>query len=145
MGTIVETEAEIDAFMAATGPATKLLLGTGHAWFAGGDPAALAERHTGRVGHLHAKNVRPAVREQVRAERLSFLEGVRRGVFTVPGDPEGGVDFASVLKIAAAHSYQGWVVIEAEQDPAERNPLEYQTLGLQTLQRLAREAGLDRG
>ncbi len=145
MGTIVENEAEIDAFMANTGPATKLLLDTGHAWFAGVDPVGLAEKYMDRVGHLHAKNVRPAIKDQVVADGLSFLEGVRRGVFTVPGDVEGGVDFEPVLKVAADHGYEGWLVIEAEQDPAVRNPLEYQTMGLKALKKMARSAGLDKG
>jgi inosose dehydratase len=144
MGTIVESPHEIDHFMAATGPATRLLLDTGHCFFGGGDPAELARRYMGRVAHIHAKNVRPAVMADVEAEHLSFLEGVRRGVFTVPGDPEGGVDFAPVLQIAAEHGYSGWIVIEAEQDPAVRNPLEYQSMGLEALKRMAREAGLDR-
>jgi inosose dehydratase len=142
MGTIVESEAEIDRLMAETGPATKLLLDTGHAYFGGADPAALARRHMGRVRHIHAKNVRPAVAREVETEDLSFLEGVRRGVFTVPGDPEGGVDFLPVLEIAAEHGYDGWLVIEAEQDPLKRNPFEYQSMGLKALKGLAAEAGL---
>jgi inosose dehydratase len=144
MGTVVEAPHEIDHFMESTGPATKLLLDTGHAWFGGADPGELARRYMPRVGHIHAKNVRKAVADQVEVEHLSFLEGVRRGVFTVPGDPEGAVDFAPVLKVAADNGYSGWVVIEAEQDPAVRNPYEYQSLGLQTLKAMAREAGLDR-
>lgn len=145
MGTVVETRAEIDALMAATGPAARLLLDTGHAWFAGAGPAELAEVYMHRVGHLHAKNVRPAVRDAVCAEGLSFLEGVRRGVFTVPGDPEGGVDFLPVLRTAAREGYSGWVVIEAEQDPAVRDPRTYQAMGLAALKAMAREAGLDTG
>ncbi len=144
MGTIVETGAEIDSFMAATGPATKLLLDTGHAWFGGSDPVELARKYMHRVRHIHAKNVRPAISRQVESQRLSFLEGVRRGVFTVPGDPEGAVDFLPVLKIAAEHGYQGWLVIEAEQDSLVRNPFEYQSMGLKALRAMAREAGLDR-
>jgi inosose dehydratase len=143
MGTVVQTETEIDALMAATGPHTHLLLDTGHCWFGGGDPLALARRHMGRVAHIHAKNVRPAVMAQVDAERLSFLEGVRRGVFTVPGDPEGAVDFTPVLEVAAQHGYAGWLVIEAEQDPAVRDPMHYQSMGLAGLRSAAREAGLD--
>ncbi|MBB4065653.1 myo-inosose-2 dehydratase [Gellertiella hungarica] len=143
MGTVVQTGEEIDLLMKHTGPATKLLLDTGHAWFGGTDPVRLARDYMHRVRHIHAKNVRPAVRQVVESERLSFLEGVRRGVFTVPGDPEGGVDFVPVLKVAAEHGYQGWVVIEAEQDPLVRNPFEYQSLGLKSLKAFAREAGLD--
>ncbi len=145
MGTIVETTSEIDAFMTNTGPATKLLLDTGHAWFAGVDPEKMARDYMHRVGHIHCKNVRPEIRHQVESEGLSFLEGVRRGVFTVPGDAEGGVSFEPVLKIAAEYKYYGWLVIEAEQDPATRNPLEYQTLGLKSLKQIARSAGLDKG
>jgi inosose dehydratase len=96
----------------------------------------------GRVRHLHAKNVRPAVREKLVAEGWSFLEGVRQGVFTVPGDAEGGVDFAPVLKTAADHGYQGWIVIEAEQDPVVRDPVTYQTMGLNALREMAKAAGL---
>ncbi|MEO2037437.1 MAG: myo-inosose-2 dehydratase, partial [Martelella sp.] len=143
MGTIVETEDEIDRLMENTGPATRLLLDTGHCLFGGGNPERLASKHIGRVGHIHAKNVRPAIARQVRDENLSFLEGVRRGVFTVPGDAEGGVDFEPVLKVAAKAGYQGWLVIEAEQDPDVRNPFEYQSLGLKSLKAMAKEAGLD--
>ncbi len=144
MGTIVESEDEIDQLMKNTGPHAKLLLDTGHCLFGGGDPERVARKYMNRVGHIHAKNVRPVIARQVREENLSFLEGVRRGVFTVPGDTEGGVDFPSVLGIAAAHGYQGWLVIEAEQDPDVRNPFQYQSLGLKSLKAMAREAGLDK-
>ncbi len=143
MGTIVESEEEIDRLMANTGPAAKLLLDTGHCWFGGGNPERVAKKHMGRVGHIHAKNVRGAIAKEVREQGLSFLEGVRRGVFTVPGDSEGAVDFEPVLKVAAEHGYSGWVVIEAEQDPSVRNPFEYQSLGLKSLKAFAKSAGLD--
>ncbi|MCF1709866.1 myo-inosose-2 dehydratase [Tabrizicola sp. J26] len=145
MGTVVEAEWEIDRLMAETGPHTHLLLDTGHCYFGGGDPTRLAKKHMGRVRHIHAKNVRPDVLAQVREQGLSFLEGVRRGVFTVPGDAEGAVDFLPVLESAALHGYKGWLVIEAEQDAAVRNPFEYQSLGLRSLKAFARRAGLDRG
>ncbi|WP_319520302.1 myo-inosose-2 dehydratase [uncultured Martelella sp.] len=142
MGTIVQSEEEIGRLMALTGADVHLLLDTGHAAFGGGDPVALARRHMGRVAHIHAKNVRGAIMRQVADEGLSFLEGVRRGVFTVPGDDEGIVDFVSVLKVAAEHGYSGWIVIEAEQDPAVRNPFRYQSMGLKALKAAALEAGL---
>lgn len=145
MGTVVQSEDEIDLLMQHTGPYTKLLLDTGHCLFGGGDPERVAKKHMGRVGHIHAKNVRPAIATEVRDQGLSFLEGVRRGVFTVPGDPDGGVDFVPVLKVAAEKAYQGWLVIEAEQDPDVRNPYQYQSLGLKSLKSFAREAGLDKG
>jgi len=143
MGTVVETAEEIDRFMAVTGPATKLLFDTGHCYFGGGDPVEVASRHMARVAHLHAKNVRADVMEDVRNNNLSFLEGVRRGVFTVPGDDEGAVDFDPVLRIAAEHGYSGWLVIEAEQDPDVRNPFKYQSMGLKALKASAARTGLD--
>lgn len=142
MGTIVESPEDIDAFMAATGPHTHLLFDAGHCAFGGGDPVAVLQKHFGRVRHFHAKNIRPAITAKVRAEGLSFLQGVVAGAFTVPGDQEGGIDFGPLLHILAQANYDGWIVIEAEQDPAVRNPLLYQTLGLATLKRLSREAGL---
>lgn len=145
MGTVVQSEDEIDLLMQHTGPYTKLLLDTGHCLFGGGNPERVAKKHMGRVGHIHAKNVRPAIATEVRDQGLSFLEGVRRGVFTVPGDPDGGVDFVPVLKVAAEKAYQGWLVIEAEQNPDVRNPYQYQSLGLKSLKSFAREAGLDKG
>ncbi len=142
MGTIVESPEEIDALMAATGPHVHLLFDAGHCTFGGGDPVAVLTKHVGRVRHVHAKNIRPAITAKVRALDWSFLEGVVAGAFTVPGDQDGGVDFAPLLKILKDANYDGWIVIEAEQDPKVRNPLLYQTLGLATLKRLAREAGL---
>lgn len=142
MGSVVEAEWEIDRLMAETGPQTHLLLDTGHCYFGGGDPVRLAKKHMHRVAHIHAKNVRPDVMAQVREQGLSFLEGVRRGVFTVPGDAEGAVDFLGVLDVAAAHDYEGWLVIEAEQDASVRNPFKYQSMGLRALKAFAKRAGL---
>jgi len=99
-------------------------------------------KHAARVRHFHAKNIRPAITAKVRAEGWSFLKAVVGGAFTVPGDQDGGVDFGPLLKILAGHHYDGWIVIEAEQDPKVRNPLLYQTLGLATLKRQAKETGL---
>jgi len=144
MGTVVETPDEIDGFMAATGPATKLLFDAGHCHFGGhgADPAPVLRKYAGRVAHFHAKNVRPEVMAKVRDRGMSFMDGVRAGVFTVPGDPEGGVDFAPLLSLLKDSGYDGWIVIEAEQDPEERDPVHYQSLGLRTLKTLAARAGL---
>lgn len=142
MGTVVETPEEIDAFMAATGPAAHLLFDSGHCTFGGGDPQAVLARHVARVAHFHAKNIRPEVTARVRAENLSFIQGVLAGAFTVPGDPEGGIDFAPLLKTLAQAGYDGWLVIEAEQDPQIRNPLHYQSMGLKALKDMAQAAGL---
>lgn len=144
MGTIVQNAVEIDALMTHADDALKLLLDTGHAFFAGIDPGRLAADYMGHVRHIHAKNVRPGIMARAADEGMSFLQAVRAGVFTVPGDPEGGVDFPPVLRTAAEHGYDGWLVIEAEQDPAVRDPVFYQSMGLRALRTMAREAGLDR-
>jgi len=138
MGTVVQSEADIDRLMANTGSTLKLLLDTGHATFAGADPLALARRHGQRVGHVHCKDVRRQVAEDARARDLSFLDSVVAGVFTVPGD--GVVDFQAVL--SALPDYRGWLVIEAEQDPDKANPLTYAKLGYRNLATAARAAGL---
>lgn len=103
---------------------------------------AALRKHAARVRHFHVKNIRPDITARVRAEGLSFLQGVLAGAFTVPGDQEGAVDFGPLLRILSETGHDGWIVIEAEQDPTARNPLLYQTLGLATLKRLAREVGL---
>ncbi|SES47832.1 myo-inosose-2 dehydratase [Rhizobium sp. NFR03] len=143
MGTIIESAADIDRFMRMAGPHTRLLLDTGHCTFGGADPQEVARKYMDRVTHIHAKNIRPEIMARVRSENLSFLDGVRLGVFTVPGDPEGCVAFEPVLKIAAEHAYAGWLVIEAEQDSAVREPFLYQNMGLKALKAMSRDAGLD--
>lgn len=135
MGTVVQSEKDIDALMQSTGPEVGLLLDTGHAVFAGADPAALARRYAARIVHVHAKDLRRAVCEQARSANWSFLEAVLKGVFTVPGD--GNVDFAAVF--AALREYSGWVVLEAEQDPRIAEPSSYAALGYRNLRRLLAE------
>jgi myo-inosose-2 dehydratase len=138
IGTIVQSEADIDAFMAATGPSVHLLLDTGHATWGGADPAALAARYRDRISHVHAKDVRPAVMQMAAAQDWSFLHSVVEGVYTVPGD--GMVDYAAVFR--ALPGYAGWVVIEAEQDPARAHPLTYAQRGYAHLTRILHETGL---
>ena len=139
-GTIVETEAETDAFMAATGDAVGLLLDTGHAVLVGADPVALARRYAPRITHVHCKDIREDVMHRVRAQDMSFLDAVVAGIFTVPGD--GCIDFAAVLAALGEPKYQGWLVVEAEQDPAKANPGIYAAMGHRNLARYAAEAGL---
>ncbi|WP_259782130.1 myo-inosose-2 dehydratase [Aestuariispira ectoiniformans] len=140
MGTVIETEAEVDRLMAETGPSVGLLLDTGHLVFAGGDPYATLERHRDRVVHVHCKDIRADVLARAKAEGWSFLNGVIEGVFTVPGD--GSIDYQRVADILAAQDYSGWLVVEAEQDPDKANPLQYATMGHQHLEQVARKAGL---
>jgi inosose dehydratase len=124
MGTGVMTRADVDRLLASTDPALVcLLLDCAHIAFAGDDPLDLARAHAGRIGHVHLKSIRPAVVSRVRDEGLSFQEGVELGVFTVPGD--GAIDFRPILAVLADAGYQGWLVVEAEQDPNKANPLEY--------------------
>ena len=139
MGTVVETDREVDRLMAATGEAVGLLFDTGHCLFSGGDPDALLRRHLDRIVHLHCKDVRKPVLEKARAEDMSFMAAVMEGIFTVPGD--GSVDFLSLLKPLADRGYDGWLVVEAEQDPAKAHPLTYATKGYRSLLATAKEAG----
>jgi len=138
MGTVVQSNEEIDRLMDATGPSLRLLLDTGHAVFGGADPVALAQRWRERIGHVHCKDVRAAVLNEARRRDLSFLDAVIGGVFTVPGD--GIVDFPTVL--GELSGYDRWLVVEAEQDPAKANPLHYARLGHDNLRRFAEQAGL---
>ena len=140
MGTVIETPDEIDRLMDITGKSVGLLLDTGHAAYAGADPASVAARHAGRIVHIHCKDVRPAVLADVCAGDASFLDAVVAGVFTVPGD--GAVDFPAVLAALAADGYDGWLVVEAEQDPAKAHPLTYVTMGFENLVAAAGRAGL---
>jgi inosose dehydratase len=135
MGTVVQSPQDVDALMACTGPAVDLLLDTGHLRFAGGDPAEFARRYAARVAHVHCKDVRGDVLETVRNRDTSFLDAVLAGVFTVPGD--GVVDYGAVLAPLAAAGYRGWLVVEAEQDPAVAHPLTYAMLGQRNLSSVA--------
>ena len=138
MGTVVQTSDEIDLLMGSTGAEVQLLLDTGHAAWGGADPAALAARHRDRIGHVHCKDIRAEVRARADREDWSFLDSVLAGIFTVPGD--GSLDFPSLLR--RLPDYDGWVVVEAEQDPAEADPLTYATMGHRNLAGFLSEAGL---
>ena len=124
MGTVVQTEQEIDRMMQNTDPELVfLLLDTGHLHFAGADPERMLERYVSRVGHIHVKDIRRDVLEQAKARKYSFLDAVRSGIFTVPGD--GCVDFAPLFGILKKAGYRGWMVVEAEQNPSVANPFAY--------------------
>lgn len=137
MGTIVQTEAEIDRLMGATGDAVHLLLDTGHITWGGGNPARVARHYKSRISHVHCKDVREDVMQRSNTEDWSFLRSVLAGVYTVPGD--GAVDYAAVF--AELAGYEGWVVVEAEQDPEKANPFEYAKLGYGNLRGFLTGAG----
>lgn len=116
MGTVIQTEPELDRLLADV-PAMFLLLDPGHLAFAGIDPAAVAQRHAARIAHVHLKSVRPAIADRVRREGWSFCRAVTEGVFTISGD--GCVDFPAIFRILASADYRGWLVAEAEEDPVK--------------------------
>ncbi len=139
MGTGVETERELDMAMNNTGDAVGLLLDTGHLLFAGGDILRVIENHGHRINHFHAKDIRADILKTVDRNKDSFLECVLRGVFTVPGD--GMIDYGAIMQALADKQYEGWVIVEAEQDPAQADPYEYACIGYKALETAAVNAG----
>ena len=138
MGTVVQTEAEIDRMMDNTDPELfSLLFDSGHLAYCGEDYMSVLKKYAKRIKHVHLKDIRPDVIAKVKAEHLSFLQGVRMGTFTVPGD--GAIDFAPIFDVLAETGYEGYVLVEAEQDPAIANPFEY---ALKARKYIAEKAGL---
>ncbi|AMP04868.1 myo-inosose-2 dehydratase [Collimonas pratensis] len=143
MGAYVETPADVDRLMALTGPEVGLLFDSGHITFAGGDPVAILKQHIQRVSHVHCKDVRPAVVKMARNGNWSFLQAVINGAFTVPGD--GAIDFGALLRVLHQHGYQGWLVVEAEQDPVVAPSYQYADMGYRRLAALVREIEVGAG
>ncbi len=138
MGTVVQTAAEIDRMMENTDPElVGLLFDSGHLAYCGEDYLTVLKKYADRTRHVHLKDIRPEVVAKVKAENLSFLQGVRMGTFTVPGD--GSLDFTPIFEILADTGYEGYVLVEAEQDPALANPLEY---AIKARKYIAEKAGL---
>ena len=124
MGTVVQSLEETDRLLVGTDPKyVSLLFDSGHFAYCGEDPVAIVKKYIDRIKHVHLKDIRPEVVKKVKEENLSFLQGVREGAFTVPGD--GCVDFPSIFKVLEEGGYQGYMLVEAEQDPAKANPFEY--------------------
>lgn len=140
MGTIVETAEEVDLLMESTSDSLGLLLDTGHLTFAGGDPIATFKKYQTRIAHVHLKDVRFKILKDAQNRNLSFLDSVLNGVFTVPGD--GDIDFLSLFKAIKEANYDGWLVVEAEQDPAVAHPLTFAKLGFKNIQKFANQAEL---
>jgi inosose dehydratase len=140
LGTVVETADELERFLSATGPSVGLTLDTGHAVLGGIDPLAVIRTSPERIAHVHCKDIRRTVFDDLIANGGSFLDGVLVGMFTVPGD--GDLDFSSVFRELSKIDYSGWVIIEAEQDPAIADPRTYAQIGLSTLRAQAAFSGL---
>lgn len=141
MGTAVESEDEIDALMAHTGEAVGLLLDTGHLIFAGGDISSVIAKYGKRITHVHTKDIRQDILATIDKDKQSFLDCVLEGVFTVPGD--GMIDYDDVMRRLYDANYEGWVIIEAEQDPVKANPLEYAKIGHKALVQSATKTGYE--
>ena len=139
MAAVVETEPELDAFMAASGPGIPLLLDAGHLAFAGGDVLRAIDNHHARITHVHVKDIRRPVVDGLDRSKQSFLDAVALGAFTVPGD--GSLDFGAIVQRFADHGYEGWFVVEAEQDPKKNPPLRMAQVGHKELMRVMTAAG----
>ncbi len=141
MGTVVENRREIDLLMDNSGSAVGLLLDTGHLAYAGGDIAETVRCHGRRLNHVHCKDIRPEVLKRARQRDLSFLQAILDGVFTVPGD--GMIDYHHFARLLADIGYEGWAVVEAEQDPAKAPPGAYAAMGRRHLDHAFRAAGFE--
>jgi inosose dehydratase len=139
MGTVIEKGHEVDRLLEMAPASVGLLFDTGHLTFAGDDPSEISRRWAHRIVHVHAKDVRGDVMARVHEERLSFLDAVVEGVYTVPGD--GMVDFELALEPLAKAGYSGWMVVEAEQDPKQAQPLTYARMGYGNLRAMAERLG----
>lgn len=139
MAAPIETEAEVDLLVKHSGEALPLLFDAGHMAFAGGDVLRVVDKHHARISHVHTKDVRQAVVDGLDRTRESFLDAVVKGAFTVPGD--GSLDFEAIVKRLASHGYEGWFVVEAEQDPVKSPPLEMAKIGHKELLRVMAAAG----
>lgn len=143
MGTVIESDEDVDRIMDATGPSVGLAFDTGHCLLSGGDPIALCKRHRNRIVHVHCKDVRTDKLVKARTNDMSFMDAILDGVFTVPGD--GGVDFDTILKTLKAIDYSGWLVVEAEQNPEKAPPYHFAKLGYDNLSTIAKTAGFHIG
>ncbi len=140
MGSFIESEDDVNALMEGSTPEVKLLFDTGHLAFGGADVMRVLNTWGARVHHVHFKDIRPEVVSDVRAHNRSFLDAVIAGAFTVPGD--GCIDFQAVADKLKAMDYRGWIVVEAEQDPAKAPPYAYSKLGYDHILQVCAKADL---
>ena len=141
MAAPVETEEELDLLMKHSGEGLPLLFDAGHMAFAGGDVLRVIDKHHARISHVHTKDIRRGVVDGLDRRRESFLDAVIKGAFTVPGD--GSLDFVAIVKRLASYGYEGWFVVEAEQDPIKNPPLQMAKIGHRELMRVMAAAGYE--
>lgn len=141
MAAAIETEPELDLLMQHSGEALPLLYDAGHMAFAGGDVLRVIDKHHARISHVHTKDVRQSVIDGIDRSTESFLDAVVKGAFTVPGD--GSLDFEIIVKRLGSYGYEGWFVVEAEQDPKSNPPLEMARKGHAELMRVMAAAGYE--
>jgi inosose dehydratase len=139
MAAVVETEHELDSFMHHSGTGIPLLFDAGHMAFAGGDVLRVIDNYHKRITHVHTKDVRMDVINKLDRSKESFLDAVIKGAFTVPGD--GSLDFAAIVQRLASYGYEGWFVVEAEQDPRRAPPMKMAEIGAKELNRVLKAAG----
>ena len=141
MGTMVQNLQETDRLMEMTDPSlVYLLMDTGHAHYAGDDPNLIVQKYGLRIRNVHLKDIRQEILDMVHLGKMSFLDSVKAGVFTVPGD--GCIDFAPIFSTLSKKDYRGWFVVEAEQDPKKANPFEYAKKGYSYLSKSIKDSGL---
>ncbi len=141
MGTVIETEDETRRLIESTSDSVKLLIDTGHMLFAGGDSIKLTEDFMERIVHVHCKDIRKNVLEKSLKNDSTFRQAFLDGAFTVPGD--GCIDYKAFLTVLKNRNYEGWLVVEAEQDPVKANPFEYAKIGYNYLSKTAKDCGFN--
>ena len=141
MGTVIETEEETKRLMESTIDSVKLLIDTGHMLFAQGNSINLAKEFSEKLIHVHCKDIRKDVLDNSLKNDNTFRQAFLDGAFTVPGD--GCIDYKPFLKTLKENDYSGWLVVEAEQDPAKANPFEYAKIGYNYLSKTAKECGFE--
>jgi inosose dehydratase len=141
MGTVVQSQEDTERLIDNTSDAVKLLIDTGHMMFAGGDFAKIAKNYSTRLHHVHCKDIRKEVLDVALKDDLSFIDAFFAGAFTVPGD--GCINYKHFLKILKDSNYEGWLVVEAEQDPQKANPFEYGKIGFNHLKNIALDCGFE--
>ena len=141
MGTVIQSHEDTERLMNETNDTVKLTIDTGHMLFAGGNSLKIIRDFKEKIVHVHCKDMREKVLKKSLSEDLSFRHAFLEGAFTVPGD--GCIDYKPIFNELVKNNYQGWLVVEAEQDPKKANPFEYAKIGFNYLKKTSSECGLE--